>query len=70
MAHGCRRFSLPQLKHYGLLRMLHEGRTDFSMALGLIFILIVGGGALSVDAARIATAGNDTRRSTPGLTGA
>jgi putative oxidoreductase len=52
LGHGYWRFSLPQLKHYGLLSMLHEARTDISMALGLIFILIVGAGSLSVDAAR------------------
>jgi Flp pilus assembly pilin Flp len=32
--------------------MLHEARTDFSMVLGLISLLIVGGGSLSVDALR------------------
>ncbi|HVP51239.1 MAG TPA: DoxX family protein [Terriglobales bacterium] len=52
LGHGYWRFSLPNLKHYGVLSMLHEARTDISMVLGLIFILIVGGGALSVDAAR------------------
>jgi hypothetical protein len=30
--------------------MMHEARTDFSMLLGLIFLLIVGAGAWSVDA--------------------
>src|SRR6266849_5182079 len=30
---------------------LHEARTDVSMLLGLIFLLLVGGGALSLDAA-------------------
>jgi putative oxidoreductase len=54
MGHGYWRFSLPQLKHYGVLGMLHEARTDFSMVLGLIFILIVGAGSLSIDAARTA----------------
>jgi putative oxidoreductase len=52
LGHGYWRFSLPKLKHYGLLSMLHEARTDISMVLGLIFILIVGAGALSIDAAR------------------
>jgi len=54
LGHGYWRFTLPKLKHYGLLSMLHEARTDISMVLGLIFILIVGVGALSVDAARSA----------------
>ena len=46
------RFALPQLKHYGFLSMLHEARTDFSTVLGLIFLLVTGGGTLSVDAFR------------------
>jgi uncharacterized membrane protein YphA (DoxX/SURF4 family) len=58
LGHGYWRFSLPKLKHYGVLSMLHEARTDFSMVLGLIFILIVGAGALSIDAARRANRGN------------
>jgi putative oxidoreductase len=29
--------------------MLHEARTDFSMLLGLIFLLVVGAGSWSVD---------------------
>lgn len=36
----------------GVWFMLHDVRADFSMALGLIFLLIVGPGGLSVDAAR------------------
>jgi putative oxidoreductase len=43
-------FSLPKLPHYAWWSMLHEARTDFSMFLGLIFLLIVGVGAWSVDA--------------------
>src|ERR671932_1030278 len=35
---------------YGLWGMLHSGRVDFSMLLGLIFLLIVGAGAWSIDA--------------------
>ena len=57
LGHGYWRFSLPKLRHYGLLSMLHEARTDFSMVLGLIFILIVGAGALSANAAREAKSG-------------
>ena len=34
LGHGYWRFSLPTLKHYGLLSMLHEARTDISMVLG------------------------------------
>jgi uncharacterized membrane protein YphA (DoxX/SURF4 family) len=36
----------------GAWYMLHDARTDFSMALGLLFLLIVGAGGLSVDGAR------------------
>lgn len=50
LGHGYWRFSLPNLKHYGLLSMLHEARTDFSMWLGLIFLLLVGAGSWSVEA--------------------
>jgi putative oxidoreductase len=50
LGHGFWRFTLPKLKHYGLLGMLHEARTDFSMLLGLIFLLIVGAGSWSLDA--------------------
>ena len=50
LGHGFWHFTLPQLKHYGFLSMLHEARTDFSMLLGLIFLLLVGAGSLSVDA--------------------
>ncbi len=34
----------------GLWSTLHEARTDVSMLLGLIFLLLVGGGAFSLDA--------------------
>ena len=34
----------------GLWSTLHEARTDVSMLLGLVFLLIVGGGSLAVDA--------------------
>jgi uncharacterized membrane protein YphA (DoxX/SURF4 family) len=43
-------YGLPQLAHYDLWGMLHEARTDFSMWLGLVYLLIVGGGAWSLDA--------------------
>ena len=34
----------------GFWGTLHEGRTDLSMVLGLIFLLLVGGGTSSLDA--------------------
>jgi putative oxidoreductase len=42
-------FSLPKLPQYGLWSMLHEARTDFSMFLGLLFLLIAGAGSSSMD---------------------
>jgi uncharacterized membrane protein YphA (DoxX/SURF4 family) len=41
---------IPILLGQGLGTMLHEARTDLSMLLGLIFLIICGGGAWSVDA--------------------
>ena len=43
-------FQLPKLESYGLWSMLHEARTDLSMWLGLVYLLIVGAGAWSLDA--------------------
>lgn len=40
---------VPMLMKQGFLAMAHETRTDFSMLLGLIFLLIVGGGPLALD---------------------
>lgn len=50
LGHGVLGFSLARLPHYGLLSMIHEARTDLSMLLGLLFLLIVGAGAWSMDA--------------------
>ena len=49
IGHGFWGFALPKLKHYGALSMLHEARTDFSMLLALIFLLITGAGSASLD---------------------
>jgi hypothetical protein len=43
-------FALPKLPQYGLWSMLHEAQTDFSMFLGLVFLIVVGAGWWSVDA--------------------
>lgn len=43
---------VPMLLHQGVWPMLHEARVDFSMLLALLFLLLVGPGALSVDHAR------------------
>jgi uncharacterized membrane protein YphA (DoxX/SURF4 family) len=43
---------VPVLIKQGFWPAAHETRTDFSMLLGLIFLLIVGGGPLALDALR------------------
>jgi putative oxidoreductase len=50
LGHSFWGFTLAKLPRYGFLSMLHEARTDFSMLLGLLFLLMVGAGAWSVDA--------------------
>jgi putative oxidoreductase len=50
LGHGYWLFTLPKLARYGVWSMIHEARTDFSMWLGLLFLLIVGAGSLSLDA--------------------
>ncbi|MBX7246614.1 MAG: DoxX family protein [Candidatus Sumerlaeaceae bacterium] len=49
LGHGYWQFSLPKLAQYGVWSMLHEARTDFSMFLGLLFLLIAGAGRWSAD---------------------
>jgi uncharacterized membrane protein YphA (DoxX/SURF4 family) len=44
----------PMLADQGFWHMAHESRTDWSMTLGALFLLIVGAGAWSIDA-RLAT---------------
>jgi uncharacterized membrane protein YphA (DoxX/SURF4 family) len=52
LGHGLWGFSLQKLPRYGFWSMMHEARTDFSMWLGLLFMLIVGAGKKwSLDAA-------------------
>lgn len=43
---------IPMLHTNGVWAMLHEARTDFSMLLGLVFLLIAGGGGLAIDRVR------------------
>jgi putative oxidoreductase len=49
VGHGFWGFANPTAKPFGVATMLHEARTDISMLLGLVFLLIAGGGAASVD---------------------
>ena len=50
LGHGFWGFSLRKLARYGFWSMAHESRTDFCMCVGSLFLLIVGAGALSLDA--------------------
>jgi uncharacterized membrane protein YphA (DoxX/SURF4 family) len=50
LGYGFWGFSLRNVPYYGFWGMVHESRTDFSMLLGSLFLLIVGTGAWSVDA--------------------
>ncbi len=52
LGHGYWRFTLMKLSHYGFLSMMHEARTDFSMWLGLVFLIVVGPGRWSMDRCR------------------
>ena len=45
LGHGYWIFSLPKLPRYGFWSMMSEARTDFSMWMGLVFLLIVGAGS-------------------------
>jgi putative oxidoreductase len=53
LGHGFWGFALPKLAHYGFWSMAHEARTDLCMWLGCLFLLIVGAGRLSADAAMV-----------------
>ncbi len=43
---------LPMIAKTGMWSMLHEARADFSMLLGLLFLLLTGAGSLSLDERR------------------
>ncbi len=40
---------VPMLLKEGFWKAAHETRTDYAMLLGLVFLLLVGGGPLSID---------------------
>ncbi len=50
LGHGFWTFTLRELKRYGFWSMAHEARTDFCMWLGSLFLMVVGAGAISLDA--------------------
>ena len=64
LGHGYWVFTLPKLPRYGFWSMMHEARTDFSMWMGLVFLLIVGAGSISLDAllTRRTAAGRDLNK--------
>ena len=66
LGHGFWTFSLPKLARYGFWSMAHEARTDFCMWLGSLFLLVVGAGALSVDAFMERTRGRKDVATPPG----
>jgi putative oxidoreductase len=43
-------FHLPKFSRYGFWSMSHEGRADFTILLGSLYLLIEGGGRWSSDA--------------------
>jgi uncharacterized membrane protein YphA (DoxX/SURF4 family) len=49
LEHAYWRFNLTRLPRYGFWAMASEARTDYSMFMGLLFLLIVGGGYWSLD---------------------
>jgi putative oxidoreductase len=49
LGHGFWGFTLRSVPYGGFWGMAHEARTDFSMLLGSIFLLIVGAGSVSLD---------------------
>ena len=49
---------IPMLLNMGFWRAAHEARLDFTMLLGCIFLLLVGGGPVSVDSLLTAPSGD------------
>ena len=45
---------VPMFAHDGFWKAAHESRVDFAMLLGLLFLLTVGAGGLSIDGSRAA----------------
>jgi putative oxidoreductase len=50
LGHDLLCFHVAKLARYGFWSMASESRTDFSMVMGLLFLLIAGAGRLSLDA--------------------
>ena len=52
LGHDLGPFQLRQLSYYGFWGLAHESRTDFSMVMGALFLLLVGPGRFSLDERR------------------
>jgi len=68
LGHGYWSFAAPSVPRHGIWSMLHEARTDLSMLLGGLFLLLAGAGPWSLDArirARLSGAA-PARPDTPG----
>ena len=50
LGHGYLTFAAPRPGLSGFWDMAHEGRTDFAMLLGSVFLIAVGAGPASIDA--------------------
>ena len=50
LGHEVGPFSLPKMARYGMWSALHEARTDASMWIGSLYLIIVGAGRWSLDA--------------------
>jgi putative oxidoreductase len=50
----------------GFWFMVSDARTDFAMTMGLLFLIAVGAGSLSLDAWLAGTGGNDRAKLSPG----
>jgi uncharacterized membrane protein YphA (DoxX/SURF4 family) len=50
LGHDFWMFHAPKLPGYGFWSMAHEARADFSMLMGLAFLLAAGAGDWSIDA--------------------
>jgi uncharacterized membrane protein YphA (DoxX/SURF4 family) len=61
LGHGFWRFAAPSGGKPGVWAMLHEARTDLSMLLGSLFLLVVGAGLWSVDARLVPPRADDGR---------
>lgn len=51
LGRGLGPFRLRELSRYGFFSFTHEARTDWSMLLGSLFLVVAGSGAWSLDAA-------------------